>query len=148
MSGIIVGIDGSDNAQTALEWAITEAAARRAPLTVLTVHPEAIGAWGLRPISYPADQQEQERARLAAEEAVEKAISKVAAESRPEKVTVHAASGIAAEELINASAGADLLVVGSRGHGGFARLMIGSVSSQVSHHARCPVVIVPAGRRR
>jgi nucleotide-binding universal stress UspA family protein len=148
MPGIIVGVDGSDNAQMALEWATTEAAARRAPLTVLTVHPEAIGAWGLRPISYPADQKEQERARRAAEQAVEKTISRLAAGSRPETVTVRAASGIAAEELINASAGADLLVVGSRGHGGFARLMIGSVSTQVSHHAHCPVVIVPAERRR
>jgi nucleotide-binding universal stress UspA family protein len=148
MPGIIVGIDGSDNAQNALEWAMTEAAARRAPLTVLTVHPEAIGAWGLRPISYPADQEEQARARQAAEEAVEKIISNLPVDSRPKTVTVRAASGIVAEELINASAGADLLVLGSRGHGGFARLMIGSVSTQVSHHALCPVVIVPAERRR
>ena len=146
MPGIIVGIDGSDYAQKALDWAMKEAAAHRVPLTVLTVHPEAIGAWGLRPISYPQDQEEQEKARRAAEEAVEKTISQLEPQSRPESVTVRAVSGIVAEELINASRDAGLLVVGSRGHGGFARLMIGSVSAQVSHHARCPVVIVHSER--
>jgi hypothetical protein len=50
-------------------------------------------------------------------------------------------------ELIEASEDADLLIVGSRGAGGFTRLMMGSVSSQVSHHAHCPVVIVPGNRR-
>lgn len=147
MPGIIVGIDGSDNAQKALEWAMREAAARRAPLTALTVHPEAIGAWGLRPISYPADQQEQDRARRAAEEAVRKTSSQLDAGSRPESVTVRAVSGIVADELIKASVDADLVVVGSRGHGGFARLMMGSVSTQVVHHAACPVVIVPPERQ-
>jgi nucleotide-binding universal stress UspA family protein len=147
MPGIIVGIDGSDNAQKALEWALREAAVRRAPLTVLTVHPEAIGAWGLQPISYPQDQDEQEQARRAAEEAVNKTISQLDAGSRPESVTVRAVSGIAAEELVNASRDAGMLVVGSRGHGGFGRLMMGSVSTQVAHHAVCPVVIVPSERQ-
>jgi nucleotide-binding universal stress UspA family protein len=143
MPGIIVGIDGSGNADKALEWAIHEAAARHAPLTVLTVHPEAIGAWGLRPISYPADQEQQDKARQAAGEAVAKALSPLGPAARPASVTVRATSGIAADELINASAQADLLVVGSRGHGGFARLMMGSVSSQVAHHALCPVAVIP-----
>ncbi len=147
MPGITVGVDGSSNAQKALEWAMTEAAARHAPLTVITVHPEAIGAWGLRPISYPVDQEEQERARLAAEEAVEKTISQLPEGTRPKSVTVRAVSGIAADVLINASRDADLLVVGSRGHGGFTRLMMGSVSTQVSHHALCSVVIVPPEHR-
>jgi nucleotide-binding universal stress UspA family protein len=56
-------------------------------------------------------------------------------------VTVRSVSGSPAEELIKAAAGADLLVVGARGSGGFARLLMGSVSSQVTHHAPCPVVI-------
>ena len=54
--------------------------------------------------------------------------------------------GDAAEELVNASRDADMLVVGTRGSGGFARLLMGSVSSQVTHHAACPVVVIP-GRR-
>ena len=58
-------------------------------------------------------------------------------------VTVRSVSGSPAAELIKAGAGADLLVVGARGSGGFARLLMGSVSAQVTHHAPCPVVIVP-----
>jgi len=56
---------------------------------------------------------------------------------------VRAVSGIAAQELIEASRDADLLVVGSRGGGGFASLRMGSTSSQVVHHAHCPVVVMP-----
>ncbi|GAA4612060.1 hypothetical protein GCM10023195_51450 [Actinoallomurus liliacearum] len=62
-------------------------------------------------------------------------------------IKVRAITGVPAEELLNASAGTDLLVVGSRGHGGFARLLLGSVSSQCVHHADCPVVVVPSRPR-
>ncbi len=61
-------------------------------------------------------------------------------------MTIRAVNGFVAEELIGASRDADMLVVGSRGAGGFARLMMGSVSSQVAHHAQCPVVIIPGDR--
>jgi len=60
-------------------------------------------------------------------------------------VTVVAVNGFAVQELVNASENCDLLVVGTRGGGGFAPLRLGSVSSQVVHHAKCPVVVVPAG---
>jgi nucleotide-binding universal stress UspA family protein len=66
--------------------------------------------------------------------------------ARPDYVTVRAVSGYPANELIGESRDADLVVVGSRGAGGFANLMMGSISSQVVEHAHCPVVVVPSGR--
>jgi nucleotide-binding universal stress UspA family protein len=145
MAGIIVGVDGSHDAHRALEWAMQEAAARHALLTVLTVHQVAASGWIGPPYFLPADEPTVEQARQAAEEAVAKAAAQLG-ESQPVPVTVRAVSGLPAQELIEASHDADLLVVGSRGGGGFARLMLGSVSDQVMHHAHCPVVVVPGPR--
>jgi nucleotide-binding universal stress UspA family protein len=143
MPGIIVGIDGSAHSTRALEWAINDAAARHAPVTVLTVHLVPANGWTGNPMTLPEDTTDVEEARQAAEETVVKVISQLG-EAQPPSVTVRALSGFPAQELIEASRTADLLVVGSRGAGGFARLMVGSVSSQVVHHAHCPVVVVPS----
>ena len=86
-----------------------------------------------------------EKIRQAAEESVAKVAAELG-EPQPPSVTVRAMNGYAAEELIGASRGADLMVVGSRGAGGFARLLMGSVSNQVVHHAHCPVAVVPHDR--
>jgi nucleotide-binding universal stress UspA family protein len=143
MSGIIVGLDGSDHSSRALEWAIREAGLRGAALTVLAVHEVASNHWTGNPELYPADQPATEAVRRAAEDVVQKAVSQ-AGEPAPASVTVRAVSGLARQELVEASSDADLVVVGQRGGGGFARLLMGSVSSQVVHHAACPVVVVPA----
>lgn len=145
MPGITVGVDGSDNSLRALEWAMKEAALRHAALTVLTVNPVAVSYWTDNPIILPEDKAEEEKARKAAEEAVARVASQLG-ESAPASVSVRAVSGVPAEELINASRDSDLVVVGSRGGGGFARLLMGSVSSQVVHHAACPVTVVRANR--
>jgi len=145
MAGITVGIDGSDGARRALGWAMKEAAAHHAPLTVVTVHEVAASGWTGNPVILSPDEAAVEKARLAAEESVAKAAAQLG-ESQPPSVTVRAVNGFAARELIEASREADLLVVGSRGSGGFARLMVGSVSDQVVHHAYCPVVVVPGQR--
>ena len=120
-----------------------EAALRQVPLTVLAVHPVALSAWTRAPISFPEDKSDEENARTAAQNSADKAASKLSG-GPPPSVTVRAVSGSPAEELINASEGADLLVVGGRGEGGFGRLRVGSVTNQVVHHAQVPVVIVPA----
>lgn len=143
MPGIIVGIDGSAHARKALEWAVTEAAVRHAPLTVLTVQ-QAVAGFFTSPIQYPGDQNLTSEAREMAQKETDDVLDKVDAESRPASVTVRAVSGLPAEELLKAAADADMLVVGSRGAGGFARLLLGSVGTQVTHHAHCPVVVIPA----
>jgi nucleotide-binding universal stress UspA family protein len=140
MPGIVVGVDGSGGSHQALEWAIKHAALEHLPLTVLTVHEVAVSPWTLSPIVYPEDRPAEEKAQHAAQEAVDKAISHLGA--RPESVTVRAVSGQASQSLIEASHDADLVVVGSRGAGGFASLLTGSVTSQVVSHAACPVVVV------
>jgi len=145
MPGITVGIDGSHDAHLALEWAMQEAAARHVPLTVVTVHDVPVSGWTGNPIILPADEPALERAYQAAGDAVAKAAAALG-ESKPPSVKVRAVNGFPAQELIEASRDADLLVVGSRGGGGFARLLLGSISDQVVHHAYCPVVVVPGQR--
>lgn len=142
MSGIIVGIDGSSHSARALEWALNEAAIKHARLTVLTVHSIPMNGWTGNPLVLPGDTDDQEKARLAAEEMTLKAVAQLG-EAQPASVTVRAVTGYPAEALIKASEDADLLVVGSHGASGFAKLIMGSVSNYVTHHAHCPVVVVP-----
>jgi nucleotide-binding universal stress UspA family protein len=141
MSGIVVGVDGSGHSQRALERAMNEAAVRHVPLTVLTVH-EAIKGYYGHTVTYQDDPERTEEARKAAQAETDKVLAELAG-PRPDSVTVKAVHGFPVEELINAAKDADMLVLGSRGAGGFARLMMGSVSSQVAQHAYCPVLIVP-----
>jgi nucleotide-binding universal stress UspA family protein len=149
MSGIIVGIDGSVHSRRALEWAIGEAAIRRAPLTVLTIQQDYTGFWG--PTACPYVQQDPDLVERAAKEAqaeTDRAIDGLRAGARPPSVTVRAVAGLPAEEILRAAQDADMIVVGSRGAGGFRKLLMGSVSVQVTHHANCPVVVIPADNRR
>ena len=137
MSGIVVGVDGSAHSMKSLDWALDEAALRNTSVTVLAVAPAAASIWGITGQFDPAPET-QEKVKRAAEEMVKDAASR----HGHQRVTVHAVSGVPADELIKASESADLLVVGARGAGGFARLSIGSVGSQVARYAHCPVVIV------
>jgi len=141
MPGIIVGIDGSGHSQKALEWALKEAALRREPLTVLAVH-EAVRGYFSGPTRYTGDPEQTEKTTAAAKAETEKVLATLPEDARPESVTVHALHGFPAEELVKASQDADLIVVGSRGAGGFARLTMGSVALQLVEHAACPVTIV------
>jgi len=141
MPGIVVGVDGSGHSQRALEWAMKEAVIRHAPLTVLTVHDAVAGYFG-GVAMYPNDPALTENARKAAQAETDKVLAELTG-PRPESVTVKAVHGFPAQELIDAGKDADLVVLGSRGAGGFARLLMGSVASQVTQHAYGPVLIVP-----
>jgi len=143
MAGIVVGVDGSTHSQNALDWALDEAALRHVPVTALAVAPAAASIWGITAQFSPSDET-LGKVNKAAEEIVAQVVSRHGGQS----VTVRTVSGVPADELIKASEGADLLVVAARGAGGFARLAMGSVSSQVSRHAHCPVVIVPGEHTR
>lgn len=125
-----------------------EAAHHHVPLTVLSIHPTPARPatsiyWGVH--TYPENSFDPELAQAAVQEFVDKAAGELG-ETAPE-VTVTVATGDAAEELVMASHDADMLVLGSRGSGGFTKLLMGSVSSQVTHHASCPVVVIPGTRQ-
>jgi nucleotide-binding universal stress UspA family protein len=145
MSGILVGLDGSHHSERALEWAAKEAVVRQAALRVLAVHTVPAG-WTGRGVAYPEDEQLVQNTKAAAQEMTDKVLSGIGG-ARPTSVTVEAVNGIPADVLLRASEDADMVVLGARGGGGFARLRLGSVSDQVAHHAHCPVVIIPHADR-
>ena len=140
MAGIVVGVDGSGHSRKALERAAAEAVAHHAPLTVIVVHQAVRDVYG-SPSHYPEDRSQTEKAKEAAQTETDQVLAALG--SRPESVTVTAVHGLPAEVLVKASQDADMIVVGRRGMGGFAPLTMGSVTNQLTHHARCPVLIVP-----
>ena len=144
MPGIIVGTDGSANSLRALEWAIREAGIRRTSLTVLAVYQVLPDYWGA--VTSPGAHALAEDARKIAQEATDGLLDRVGAQSRPLSVTVQDANGLPAEEILKAAndMDADMIVVGARGAGGFKKLLLGSVSTHVTHHAHCPVAVIPA----
>ncbi|HVV36160.1 MAG TPA: universal stress protein [Acidimicrobiales bacterium] len=136
---VVVGVDGSKGSRTALEWALNEARLHHADLTAITAWSPTVGVTGYIPS--PAPFLDPQLLEDAAHEVVDHALEDVDCSG----VDVHTkvVAGGAAHALIAESQDADLVVVGSRGRGGFAGLLLGSVSQQVAEHARCPVVIVP-----
>jgi nucleotide-binding universal stress UspA family protein len=138
MGTIVVGIDGSPGSREALRFALEEARLRKATLKVLFAW--AIPFSGAVPfgmIPSMLTEFEAEAGRVLDGELAEAGATDVSVE----RVLVE---GAAAKALIEAAQGAELLVVGSRGRGGFTGLLLGSVSQQCAHHAPCPIVIVPA----
>ena len=140
MPGIVVGVDGSGHSRKALETAAAEAAAHGVPLTVLVIHQAVRDVYGSAS-HYGDDAALTEKAKEAAQADTDQVLAALG--SQPTSVTVTAVHGLPVDELIKASQGADMLVLGRRGFGGFARLMMGSVTDQVSRHAHCAVLVVP-----
>ncbi len=140
---IIVGIDDSDGAREALNWAAREAACWSASLEVVHAYLP-----GLHFVPSPGMVGDPYQADKAAKELLEHDVPGAvgAAGLAPADVATLAIEGTAARVLRQAAAGADLLVVGSRGHGGFTGLLLGSVSQACVQHPPCPVVIIPHHR--
>jgi len=140
VAAVVVGVDGSAGANAALRWAHAEARLRKAPLRIVhTWRSSYIG--GAEGFTNTLDVDVSDLYR-AAEELLEKVIGEVVGEVEDVRIERQVVQGSAAEVLVGAVATGDLLVVGSRGHGGFAGLLLGSVSQQCVHHAPCTVVVV------
>ena len=135
---IVVGVDGSQASKAALCWAI-----RQAKLTGASV--EAVTAWrypagyGWTPVASELDFEAEAKSVLT------EALGEVSGFHPEVAVQPRVAQGNAAEVLLRAAKGADLLVVGSRGHGGLASAVIGSVSLNCALHAHCPVLVLHGG---
>ncbi len=149
---VVVGVDGSAGAREALRWALAEGRLRNSP--VRAVHAWTFGYiggsvegypyWGGSLGSYTSLGVDLSDLHLAAEDVLERALADVADETEGVEIERQVVQGAAAEVLVGAVTPDDLLVVGSRGHGGFVGLLLGSVSQQCVHHAPCPVVVVHA----
>jgi nucleotide-binding universal stress UspA family protein len=139
---IVVGVDHSESAKAALRFAFEEAQMRQAPLR--PVHAWQFGYIGAPGIesSIPVLGAEPSEHHAAADAALDATVRETIPDPGGVTIERRVVEGAAAAVLVEESREADLLVVGSRGHGGFAQLLLGSVSQQCAHHAECPVVIV------
>jgi nucleotide-binding universal stress UspA family protein len=141
MQRIVVGVDGSEGSLRALRWAADEARRRSAELdVVLAWHLPHTGVYR-QVVGYLDLGLFEKEAQAILDRATAEA--KATGVGLVESIFVH--DGSPSRALREAARDADLVVVGSRGRGGFAGLLLGSVSQQVAVHAPCPVVIVPAG---
>jgi nucleotide-binding universal stress UspA family protein len=146
MNTIVVGVDYSDGAKAALRFALEEAKLRGARLRAVHAWQYAyIGAPGLEG-AYPAIGADPNELRNAAATALDTVLREAMPDTGGVEVERRVVEGRPAAVLVEESRDADLLVVGSRGHGGFAGLLLGSVSQQCAQHAACPVVIVRGKR--
>jgi nucleotide-binding universal stress UspA family protein len=137
---IVTGVDGSDSSLSALRWAIRQAGLTGAAVDAVAAwhFPAAAASYGYVPVGTGEDNDFKE----ITEKVLADAISSTLDPGSDVRVRSHVIEGNAAQVLIDASDGAELLVVGSRGHGGFTEALLGSVSQHCVHFARCPVVVI------
>lgn len=138
MGRIVVGVDGSADSHHALAFAAEEARMRGSVLHV-------IHSWTFPAAMPGSDGLPHADLKASAEAILDEAVASLGDDPGVE-IEPEIANELPAHALIHASEGAELLVVGSRGRGGFKGLLLGSVSQQCAHHALCPIVIVPHGR--
>ena len=134
---IVVGVDGSKPSRAALSWAAAEAADHQAELVVVSVWEPPL----IPPMGNPSLGREVVTSESTSGDLVQ-VIRDELGENPPVLVQPRVAEGNPAHVLIESSEDADLLVVGTRGHGGFAGLLLGSVSQHVAAYAKCPVAVV------
>jgi nucleotide-binding universal stress UspA family protein len=142
---VVVGVDGSPSADAALRWALTEAALRGGTMQVVHAWevPVIFGPVAGGGLPYDTDAVHADAQRF-----VDELVDAAVAETGTPDVAVERTTGPggAASAVLDAAEGADLVVIGRRGAGGFSRLLLGSVSENVARHAPCPVVVMPPER--
>ena len=139
---IVVGVDGSPSSKAALAWAVEQARLTGGSVEAVIAwhYPIMVGCMPFAPIGVVETGDFGDFAAKVLSDAIGETVDP----DGPVKVSSVVREGNAAQVLLDAAKGADLLVVGSRGHGGFTEALLGSVSQACVHHARCPVVIIRA----
>jgi nucleotide-binding universal stress UspA family protein len=139
-SRIVAGVDGSPSSLSALRWAVRQAGLTGAAVEAVLAwqYPVAIGGYGWAPTGLDSGFDFKENA----EKVLAGAISSAVNPGGGVPVRARVVEGNPARVLLDAADGADLLVLGSRGHGGFTEALLGSVSQHCVHHAHCPVVVI------
>lgn len=141
---IVAGIDGSPSSLAALRWAVRQAGLTGGSVEAVMAwqYPATMTGYGWAPIAVVEPGEYEENAQKALAEAV----AAVDTSGGDVPISQWVQQGNPAQVLIDAAADADLLVVGSRGHGGFAEVLLGSVSMHCVHHAPCPVAVIRDAR--
>ena len=138
MDRIVVGVDGSESSEVALRWAVDEAALRSGTVELVNVYAPPMALEGI------SSAAQAEAILLAPKQAADALLKRLAEGIDGVPVETHAIEDASAPRaLVEHAAGAAMLVVSARGLGPFRRLLLGSVSQNVAHHATCPVVIIP-----
>jgi len=132
---IVVGVDGSSGSKNAMRWA-----GHLAGLTGARI--DVVAAWEYAALFGLTAAPELEFPAGDIESSLNETVDEVLGADRPAELRIKALEGAAADTLVTVSKGALMLVVGSRGHGGFSGLLLGSVSARVAEHADCPVLVV------
>jgi nucleotide-binding universal stress UspA family protein len=146
---IVVGIDGSASSKAALRWAVKLATALDSKIEAIIAWDSPTIVWEVlsTPLGSPELELEDKipihlRPDLDAMKELEHTVDEVFGKNRPIELITRAIQGHPVEVLLEASRGAEMLIVGSRGHGGFAGLLLGSVCSACAEHSACPVLVV------
>jgi nucleotide-binding universal stress UspA family protein len=136
---IVVGVDGSAQSKLALSWAVRIAAITGATIDAVTAwHFPMNSGWGYTPDAWNPEAD--------ATQCLTDSIDDAFGTERPTGLRLLVREGLPAKVLLDESRGATMLIVGSRGHGGFSGLLLGSVSASCAEHATCPVLVVHGGQ--
>ncbi|MEE6165957.1 MULTISPECIES: universal stress protein [unclassified Mycolicibacterium] len=140
---IVVAVDGSAASNAAVEWAAHEAIMRSASVTLLHAIEPVVVSWPIAPMQGSITEWQQENAHQVITQA-QKLFFAGLGDAQPPSVCTDVRAGIAVSELVDASSHAQMIVVGSKGKGTVERVVLGSVSSGLLHHAHCPVAVIHA----
>lgn len=139
--GIVAGVDGSPSSKVAVYWAARDAVMRNLPLTLVHVVSPILPTWAQTPPPSDFEQWQVDQGKRVIAEAIN-LVEETTQDSRPASVNSEMFFSATVPTLVDTSKEAEMVVVGCRGRDAFSRVLLGSVSSGLVHHAHCPVAVI------